>query len=275
MALNISTKYLGMMIPLLGALYGVGCGGSAFSDSGSGGTGSVAGSGGTGSVAGSGGAVGHGGCPGLCNSRACGANERAVGDACCPSCEPIGGAGGIANGGSGGNQCAAALCAGILCPSGSKAEIAPGQCCPSCVPDGSGGTGGACTASCPAYDCATGYHLAQAPGDCCATCVSDDACMAGQDGYQTLENELLAPTAVHACKVDQDCSLLYGNAYCGQTCSALPVNAAQATAINSKLESYAKANCSTCKPEYPPCAAPFPAQCINSQCVSGIPQAGI
>jgi hypothetical protein len=54
-------------------------------------------------------------------------------------------------------------------------------------------------------------------------------------------------------------------------CTGQPASAKAAPDINSQLSSFASMNCSTCTPEYPPCAAPFPPVCLNGQCAAGHP----
>jgi hypothetical protein len=112
--------------------------------------------------------------------------------------------------------------------------------------------------------------LQQQPDACCPTCVPDDSCTQGQQGYDTLRTKLLTQPGAVACKVDKDCALLAGDAYCGDECSNIPVNAAAAQSINSALSSFAKNNCSTCTPIYPPCAAPLPPACVQGQCAFGM-----
>jgi hypothetical protein len=111
--------------------------------------------------------------------------------------------------------------------------------------------------------------LQQQAGDCCPSCVPDDVCTLGQQGYDTLRQKLLAQPGAMACKVSNDCTLLSGNAYCGDECSQVPVNAAAAQGIDDQLSTYATNNCSTCMPVYPPCAAPLPPVCAQGQCVTG------
>lgn len=85
-----------------------------------------------------------------------------------------------------------------------------------------------------------------------------------------LRTKLLTQPGAVACKVDKDCALLAGDAYCGAECSNIPVNAAAAQSINSALSAFAKNNCSTCTPIYPPCAAPLPPACVQGQCAFGM-----
>jgi hypothetical protein len=145
------------------------------------------------------------------------------------------------------------------------------------VPDESAGAGGGVACGdvfCPAIDCAMGYMLEQKPGDCCGTCVPNDACTAGRQSYETLRQQLISQPGAVACKVDKDCALLPGNAYCGDECSQTPVNAAAAQSLEGQLNASAAKSCSTCTPIYPPCAAPFPPVCVDGQCVINVPIAG-
>jgi hypothetical protein len=94
--------------------------------------------------------------------------------------------------------------------------------------------------------------------------------MQGQQGYDALRQKLLQGPGALACKVNSDCTLLSGNAYCGDECSATPVSVTSAPGIDSQLSSYASDNCSTCTPVYPPCAAPLPPVCNNGLCATVI-----
>jgi hypothetical protein len=137
---------------------------------------------------------------------------------------------------------------------------------------GASGSGG-CTApvACPAIACADGYKFAQSAGDCCPTCVPDsDACTQDQAGYDSLRQTLLQSMSALACKTDNDCTRLTGNAQCGDVCSGSPVNVTSAPSINSQLGSYAADHCSTCIATYPPCALPPAVVCSNAVCVAGM-----
>lgn len=271
-----SLKRHGLAVSLLAALWVTACGGS-FSGGGAGGTGATSGSGGSGgALAGAGGLA----CDVACPAIVCvGTSVTRPGD-CCPTCEPYGGSGGASNGGSGGISSGGGLsnaggsctgCPAIACAVGYKYVTQPGACCPTCVPDDSGGSGGAsCTISdCPPSHCANGYVALQEPNTCCPVCVPGSECSAGQERYQGLRSDLLSQPGAVACKVDQDCTLLAGNAYCGDACSDVPVNAAAAPTILGQLSSFAKQNCSTCSPVYPPCAAPLPPVCTQGACTRG------
>ncbi|HEX3852984.1 MAG TPA: hypothetical protein VHW01_18605, partial [Polyangiaceae bacterium] len=87
---------------------------------------------------------------------------------------------------------------------------------------------------------------------------------------QVLRRKLMSQPGAVACKVNDDCALLGGNAYCGDECSAIPVNAAAAQSINGELSAYAAQNCGTCTPVYPPCALPPPPACVDGQCAIGV-----
>lgn len=257
-------------------LWATACGGTAFSEAGSAGAGGTA-SGGTdagGTGAGGSGVAGTGPvCNVACPLILCdGASVKKPGE-CCPTCEPSGGAGGGSNGGSVGvGGCASVACLALGCAPGWTSVYEPGACCPTCVPSGSagsGGTGGCVNISCPAFDCAPGYILQQQAGACCPSCVPKDDCALGQQSYDMLRQKLLAQPGALACKLSTDCTLLSGNAYCGDQCSQAPVNAAAAQSIDSELGTFATNNCSTCTPIYPPCAAPLAPVCVQGQCVAG------
>ncbi|MEO8906338.1 MAG: hypothetical protein ABI488_27245 [Polyangiaceae bacterium] len=181
-----------------------------------------------------------------------------------------GGSGAASGAGSGGMcnvECVQVECDGVL-------TMAPGECCPVCVPYGTGGAGdggaGGCSnTACPAYACGSGYKPQTLPGECCPSCVPDDSCAQGQADYSTLRRKLLAQPGAVACKVDNDCALLPGSSYCGDQCSQIPVNAAAAQSIESQLSSFGSSNCSTCTPIYPPCTSAFSPVCTQGQCVSG------
>jgi hypothetical protein len=111
--------------------------------------------------------------------------------------------------------------------------------------------------------------LQQNAASCCPSCVPNDACAQGQQSYDALRAKLISQPGAVACKVNNDCGLLAGNAYCGDECSATPVNAAAAQSMDAELNAYAAMNCSTCTPEYPPCAAPLPPTCVDGQCAIG------
>jgi hypothetical protein len=270
----------GLLLPVLGALYSAGCGGSAFSDGASGGAaGSAIGAAGSG-ISGNGGSAGT--CAKECPLIACGPGSVSVtqpGD-CCPTCIPNGqgGAGG-ASGGSAGGCSGVTACPAIACAMGWTSVTKPGDCCPTCVLNGQGGAGGsggcASPTACPAIDCIQGYTLEQKAGECCPSCVPNaDACTNGQQGYDALRQKLLQGSGVLACKVNSDCTVLPGNAYCGDECSATPVSVTSEPNLDLQLSSYATNNCSTCTPMYPPCAAPLPPVCENALCVTAVLTAG-
>jgi hypothetical protein len=283
-----SSKHHATWFALAAALWTTACGGSAFLGGGSGGAdggaGARAGAGGSGaggSGAGGSGAGGSG--AGAAGGAACnvgcplilckGTSVTHPGD-CCPTCE-TGGSGGVTGGGTAGagGSCAETACPALACAMGYHFENQPGACCPTCVPDdvgGSGGTGGCAAVDCAEPKCLPGYMLQQQPDACCPVCVPSAACTMGQQGYKMLRTSLLAQPGALACKVDQDCALLGSNAYCGDQCSQVPVNAAAAQSIYSALSSYATSNCSTCTPLWPPCAVPPPAACVQGQCALGM-----
>jgi hypothetical protein len=285
----------GLLVPVLGALYSAGCGGSAFSEGATGGTAGSA-TGAAGGAAGAG-VSGNGGSAGMCAKEcpliACGPGSVSVtqpGD-CCPTCVPNGqgGAGGASGGSAGAGGCSGVVaCPAIACAMGWTSVTNPGDCCPTCVPSGQGGSGGssgsggsggssgcAGATACPAIDCAQGYTLEQTAGECCPTCVPNaDACMQGQQGYSALRQKLLQGNGVLACKVNSDCTALPWNAYCGEACAVTPVSVTSEPGINTQLSSYATDNCSTCTPLYPPCAVPLTPICENGVCATGVLTAG-
>jgi hypothetical protein len=266
-----SLKDLCLLVSLGAVLWTTACGGSAFLGGGSGGAdggaGTQAGAGGSGAGT-AGGATCDVGCPlVLCT----GTSVTRPGD-CCPTCE-TGGSGGVSSGGTAG---AGGSCSNIACPHydcvmGDHLAYQSGACCLTCVPDdsgGSGGIGGCAAVDCAAPVCASGYMLQQQPDACCPVCVTDAACTMGKQGYGVLRTALLAQPGALACKVNQDCSLLGGNAYCGDPCSQIAVNAAAAQSIFSALSSFATSNCSTCTPVNAACAASLPPACVQGQCES-------
>jgi hypothetical protein len=184
---------------------------------------------------------------------------------------PAGGAaaGGVSGVGGSGGGCGNVACPAVACDSGWVSVYPPDACCPTCVFEGDGGTGGGnvCDVACPLIACGKGFTFS--PSGCCGSCVPDDACTLGQQGYETLQAQLIAQPGAVACKVDQDCALLQGNAYCGNACAEVPVNAAALQSIAEQLSTYATNDCSTCTPVQPPCAAPLPAICNQGQCVAG------
>jgi hypothetical protein len=229
---SLSLKQHGLLVSLLAALWASGCGGSV-SGGGAGGMGASAGV--SGSGAGPSGGSGGGGAP---------------------------------NGGSAGS-CAQTGCPAIACAVGYKYIYEPGACCPTCVPDdsgGSGGVGGCALVDCSAPVCDPGYVAQQAPDACCPVCVLNAACMKGQQGYDNLRSTLLAQPGAMACKVDNDCALLPSDAYCSEPCPSVPVNAAAAQSINGELSLFANDNCSVCPPVYTLCPVSLPAVCAQGQC---------
>jgi hypothetical protein len=271
--MNLEHSFLrqhGLTVAFAAALLATACGGT-FSGTGAAGAGGAgtagSGAGGSGATAGSGPY-----CNAACPLIACDGPSTTLPGECCPTCEPSGGGspgGGSSSGGAGGATCADIVpCADIGCPPGWISELQPGACCPSCV-SGGAGAGGCEDVACPGIACAKGYMLQQSAGACCPSCVPNDACTQGQQSYDTLRQQLISQPGAVACKVSNDCALLSGSAYCGDECSAIPVNAAAAPSMDSQLSAYATKNCSTCTPVYPPCAAPPPPSCIDGQCVIG------
>ena len=270
---TLSLKQHGLLVSLVSlvaALCATACGGSFSGGAagGTGGTGAASGAGGSGAAAGGG--VCDVACPAI---RCTGTLVTYPGD-CCPSCES-GGSGGVSGGGTAGTGggCAELACPAYACAVGYKSVYQPGACCPTCVPDdsgGSGGVGGCDLVECAQPKCAPGYMLQQQPDACCPTCVPNDACTKGQQSYDMLRTKLLSQPGAVACKVANDCALLGSNAYCGDECSQVPVNAAAAQSIDGELSSFAKNNCSTCTPIYPPCAAPLPPACVQGRCAIGM-----
>lgn len=258
------------------ALWVTACGGSAFFESGSAGAGASGSAGHGAGAVGSGGssAAGAGGhiCNVACPLVLCDGTPVIKPGECCATCDPGGGGG--SGGASGGATSSAGspgmctvACTLIGCGPGFKSVIEPGACCPTCVPDGSGGGCGGI--SCPAIKCAAGYKSEQQAGACCPTCVPDNSCAMGQQGYSSLRQKLLAQPDVSACTVSKDCTLLANNFYCGDQCAQIPVSVAASQSIENELSGYAKNNCSTCSPIYPPCAAPVPPACVRNVCVHG------
>jgi hypothetical protein len=279
---NSRTSRIVQSVLGLAALWAGGCGGTFTTGPGDGGGGGPSGAGGDGS-GGKGTCAGEAAC-GLVFG--CGEGSISVikpGD-CCPSCEPVGSGGASAGSGGGtssggsvgvagssgsGGHCGAVNCPAIFC--NGLLVSTPGQCCPICQP-GSGGAGGGANCSnvaCPGFACAQGYHSVVEPGQCCPTCVPDaDACSQGKQGYAALLSTLLNQSESESCQVDADCTLLSGDASCGQACSATPVSTVVASEFNAKLSAYAKSNCSTCMVTYPPCAAPPPPVCVGGICMA-------
>lgn len=228
---------------MLGALWLAACGGSAIESPGSGAAGGAVNTGGSLHSAGSTNSAGSSHSAGAPNS---------------------GGSGGSTSAGSGG-MCGP--CLAIGCGPGFKSVLEPGACCPSCVPDGSGGVGGSCAGvDCPDYACAPGYQLQQQPGSCCPTCVSNDACAAGKRSYDELKMTLLAEPGAASCKTNSDCSVLWGNPYCGEACTYEPINLEAAMAYDSLLTQYGQMVCSSCMQTYPHCPASPPPACFNGRC---------
>lgn len=254
---------------VLSALYAIsatGCGGTF-----------TAGQGGeSGGASGATGTGGKSACTGdhACPAIACGAGFISVqkpGE-CCPSCVPGGtggsGAGGV-RGTGGAPGCGVAACPAIDCAG--SLVLLPGQCCPTCQP-GSGGAGGGpgCgDIACPAYSCANHYHAETPAGQCCPTCVPDtDPCAVGQNGYAALVSALLAEQGSESCTVDRDCTLVRGEASCGDVCTGTAVSVAAAANFSAKLKAYATSNCSTCTTVYPPCVAPPSPACVGGTCMT-------
>jgi len=241
-------KSLTLTISALGALWLAACGGSTSvlnNSGGSAGTGNVAG------TAGVGGTVGHGGAGG---SGTAGTGTAGTGGACL------------------------AFCPAIDCAQGYT--LAPGACCPVCVPNGgsggstgssgagnAGGVGGCGDVACTDIGCEPGTTPVIEPGNCCPTCVPDgEACAAGKDGYQALLGNLLAQPGATSCMVDDDCTILSGSPQCGASCGASAVSSSQAMVMGYQLSLWEKSYCSTCMPIYPPCAAPPKPVCEAGQC---------
>jgi hypothetical protein len=99
--------------------------------------------------------------------------------------------------------------------------------------------------------------------------VPSDTCSKGQQGYAALRQNLITQPEALACKVSKDCTLLSGNANCGDQCSQATVSVAAAQSIDDELSAYASNNCSTCTPIYPSCPAPPPPSCVQGVCVPG------
>jgi len=239
---------------------------------------------GSGENGGASGGTGTGGKTACAGDRACPAIGCAAGfvpeqkpGECCPTCVP-GGAGGASAGGTtgsgGAGGCGVAACPAIDC--GGSLVLLPGQCCPTCQPGaggagaaGAGGGGGCGFVGCPAYSCANHYHPETQPGQCCPTCVPDmDACAVGQNGYATLVGALLTQQGSESCAVDSDCTLLRGEASCGDVCTSTAVSVAAAATLSAKLKAYAASNCSTCTVKYPPCVAPPSPACVGGTCMT-------
>ena len=75
--------------------------------------------------------------------------------------------------------------------------------------------------ACPPYPCGSAAHNEMAPGQCCSTCVPDDAvaCAAQLQAYieqrQPIYDQYVAP-----CKKDADCASALLNTSCEQSCVA-------------------------------------------------------
>jgi hypothetical protein len=94
-----------------------------------------------------------------------------------------------------------------------------------------------------------------------------DACTLSQQGYKTLLGTVLNQPNSESCQIDADCTLLQGNASCGDVCAATPISVVMARDIDAKLKAYAMSNCSTCVAIYPPCAAPPAPTCVGGTCM--------
>jgi len=232
----------------LGGLWAVGCGGSAVFTAGGDAGAAAAGANSTGA---GGGGAGSPHCTGACSTIGCGPGYHSfkLVDACCATCVPDGQGGAAAGGAAAGGAAAGGAAAG-----GAAA----------------GGAGGQCQVLCVAANCAKGSKLRTLPGSCCPTCVPElNACSNGQAGYDELRKMLLAQDGVLSCLTTSDCVPLTSYAYCGDTCSNIPIAKSTAAAIEPQLSAWASAECSTCTPEYPPCPAPLPPACIAGQCTTG------
>ena len=84
-----------------------------------------------------------------------------------------------------------------------------------------------------------------------------------------MRTQLLSDPGLRTCVKDNDCQLLGSHPYCGDSCEGQPVNTTAAANIGQKLTAFETANCSTCKPIFAPCGAPFPPSCVAGQCMVG------
>jgi len=183
---------------------------------------------------------------------------------------------GSTSSGGAGVDCTQVACTAIGCGPGFKSILEPGACCPTCVPDGSGGGGGSggnpcAITTCPRPLCAQGFMYADVPGQCCGSCVPDpNACSNAQAEYRALRDKLLAAPEATSCAVDADCQWLATNAACGDPCPSSTVSVKAAAMIEPQLADFAESSCSSCPVTLPPCAAPLPSRCSAGKCSLGI-----
>ena len=173
-------------------------------------------------------------------------------------------AGGSAGGPSSAGTAPVLQCDKVICPSipttCKRVVQDPKECCPSCPDTG-------CDV-CPDLECAEGTHGEVAPGDCCRTCVADppDACVEGQKAYETLRQQLLAKYGSGSCKNSAECSLVKEDNRCASGCNvALPTQSISNWTNN--LNSNAKSNCASCPAPAQIECNPQVAACVNGKCI--------
>jgi hypothetical protein len=92
----------------------------------------------------------------------------------------------------------------------------------------------------------------------------ESACEQAKESYLAQAVTATSSADATACTSDDDCATL-SVSECGDYCTVWVVNTASKASVTSKLETWAAANCSTCRFEMPPCVS----NDLSPVCVSG------
>lgn len=123
--------------------------------------------------------------------------------------------------------------------------------------------------ACPPYTCGPAAHNEMAPGQCCSTCVPNDAalCTAQQQTYAE-QREPVAEQYLAQCKKDADCASALVNTPCEQGCVA--ALAASTPAFVADLSALACPACPLQPPvSIRPTGHCASATCLKGLCIVG------
>ncbi len=160
--------------------------------------------------------------------------------------------------GVGGTSPSTCVCPPIACPPNFVPVPSPDGCCYQCE--------SICNQiGCPAIGCGSGSHLEMAPGQCCPTCVQDE-CEKQQAAYEDFKKQLVEKYSSIGCMTANDCTIYWEKNECGAGCGTAIPNAL-VDSLDSNLQSYARQTCSPdCPFTVRPCDAPAGPFCIKGRC---------
>jgi hypothetical protein len=240
--------FAGLMVPLVlsGACAGRSIKGGADDENGGATTaaGTPASSGGTTNTGAAGRTAGHGGRAGQGSGGTLNRAGAAAGGA-------VGVAGSTAEAG-------APLCGGcdpIACGDGFRPVLNADGCCFHCE----------CSPLfCPLVACPSGSRLETQPGQCCPTCFQDD-CAQQRASYRDFESQLVEKYS-YGCVAAKDCSVYYDKSPCGTACGVIVATQNLENLRRNLEGFSQQNCSSQCAGPTPPCDPPSVITCAQGRC---------